>query len=145
MKSTSFHKHSGGCHCGNIRMVVELATTPRETAVRACQCSFCRAHGVRTASDPAGTLKLWAQDWTETVRYRFGTNSADLLICRKCGVFVAAIADMSEGVLGVVNVNALSDQAQFTAQPETFDPNDEPREHRQDRWAKTWMRAIVHT
>src|SRR4051812_45409182 len=59
MTLAALHKHPGGCHCGNIRIVVELPTAPEATALRACGCAFCRAHGVRTVADPSGVLKVW--------------------------------------------------------------------------------------
>lgn len=127
-----------------MRVVAEFTTGPADTPVRACQCSFCRAHGARTTSDPAGVLKFWAQDWAQVIHYRFGTEAADLLICAKCGVFVGAVANAVQGSLGVVNVNALTAQAQFTTSPKAFSPDAEARDERQARWAKTWMPAVVH-
>jgi hypothetical protein len=148
MRSASLHKHHGGCHCGNIRIVVEFSTAPAQTPLRACQCSFCRAHGVRSASDPAGSFSVWAQDWSEVTRYRFGTKTADVLLCRKCGVYVGAVTETPAGLLGVVNVNALVDQSAFTMAPERSDFGAEEPEgrvvDRQARRAKRWMPAKLH-
>ena len=149
MTRTGLHKHPGGCHCGNIRVVAELTTTAPETTVRACPCTFCRAHGARTASDPQGSLKVWAQDWTLVTRYRNGTQTADFLICQKCGVFVAAVIAGEAGPMGVVNVNALTDQHLFTKAPVSLDIGKEDGEdavaYRLRRRAATWMPAILHT
>jgi len=50
-------------------------------------------------------------------RYRFGTRTCDFLICRRCGVFIAAVAKMAEGVRAVVDVNCLNDRVRFTSAP----------------------------
>jgi hypothetical protein len=148
MRTESLHKHHGGCHCGNIRIVVEFTTVPAQTPLRACQCSFCRAHSVRSASDPAGSLKVWARDWSEVVRYRFGTRTADMLLCRGCGVYIGAITETSNGLLGIVNINALADQSAFTMAPELADFSAEEESgrlvDRQARRVSKWMPAIVH-
>jgi hypothetical protein len=36
-------KHRGGCHCGNLRLLLRLSQPPEDTPLRACGCSFCRA------------------------------------------------------------------------------------------------------
>jgi len=37
-------EHRGGCHCGNLRVTLRLTQEPAEMHLRACGCSFCRAH-----------------------------------------------------------------------------------------------------
>jgi len=88
--STSHRTFEGECHCGAIGYVYLTAIAPESWNVRACQCSFCRAHAVRTTSDPSGSVQF-----TERLRgalhpYRFGQMTADFLVCRTCGVYVGA-------------------------------------------------------
>ena len=45
-------RYEGGCHCGAVRLIFETALDPRETPVRACQCSFCRKHNTLAIADP---------------------------------------------------------------------------------------------
>jgi hypothetical protein len=96
--------HAGQCHCGALRFAFETA---KLLAPRACQCGFCRRHGARTVSDPAGsaTLALGA----ETIRYRFGTGTTDFLICGRCGVYVGAAADLGGRLYVTLNLNAFDD------------------------------------
>jgi hypothetical protein len=75
--------------------------------VRACQCSFCRSHGARTTSDPEGSARFVISDHTKLNRYRFGLHSADFLVCRNCGVYVAAVVVTARGPLATLNVNVL--------------------------------------
>ena len=57
-------------------------------------------------SDPEGLFEVWADDWSLVQSYRFGTRTCDFLICRQCGVFIAAVSDMTEAkARAVVNVN----------------------------------------
>ena len=52
--------YRGGCHCGAVTIELETATDPSEIDVRECQCSFCRAHGAESASDPNGRIRYIA-------------------------------------------------------------------------------------
>ena len=51
-------KYQGGCHCGNLRIEFETAISPAAIELRACQCTFCRKHGSRAVTDPAGHLAI---------------------------------------------------------------------------------------
>jgi hypothetical protein len=77
---------AGGCHCGNIHVLLRLSKPPEDNPVRTCACLFCRSHNPRMISDPMGLLEVSADDWSLVELYRFGTRTADFLICRRCGV-----------------------------------------------------------
>jgi hypothetical protein len=89
-------EHRGGCHCGNLRLTLLLSTPPEAVRLRACQCSFCRAHATRTTSDSNGAVEVWAEDWSLVKPYRFGTGTAEFLICRRCGVYIGAFCDTQD-------------------------------------------------
>jgi hypothetical protein len=103
--------YSGSCHCHNVEIRLESDKTPAELPLRTDTCSFCNKHHAIYTSDPEGEVHLTVRDANVVERYRFGTKTADFLICRSCGVFVAAI--MPESSLAVVNVNALEARAAF--------------------------------
>jgi hypothetical protein len=134
---------SGGCHCGNIHVRVRLTRPPEETPTRACTCSFCRSHNPRMVSDPDGLFEFQADDWSLVERYRFGTRTCDFLICRRCGVFIAAVAEMRLGVRAVVNVNCMNDRASFTSAPTMHEFQGETTESRLSRRATNWMPAVL--
>lgn len=94
----------GSCHCGAILILFE---TDNPLAPRACQCTFCRKHGARSVSDPKGSAALTMA--VEPVRYRFGAHTADFLTCPRCGVYVAAMAELEGGSFAVLNLNAFDD------------------------------------
>lgn len=137
-------EHFGGCHCGNIRVRLRLAKAPQISALRACSCAFCRAHSTRTVADPDGLFEVWADDWSLVEPYRFGSRTADYLVCRQCGVYVAAVCETTAGLRAVVNVNCLADRALFTQVPSVSDYDGESTEVRLCRRAARWMPAIVN-
>jgi hypothetical protein len=75
--------------------------------------------------------------------YRFETGTCNFLICRRCGVFIAAVADRAAGAQAVVNVNCLSDRGRFTSVPVVHDFEGETIETRSSRRAANWMPATV--
>ena len=140
---TNSMEHMGGCHCGNIHVRLRLSKPPEDCSLRACTCSFCRDHRPRMVSDRDGNFEVWADDWLLVENYRFGTRTCDFLICRRCGVFIAAIAQTPAGTCAVVNVNCLDDRERFTADPVLHDFEGETLETRSSRRATNWMPAII--
>jgi hypothetical protein len=110
---TRRHVYPGACHCGNLEVRLDSDRTPLELGLRTDSCSFCNKHHALYTSDPGGEVHLSVRDEARLERYRFGTRTADFLLCRTCGVFVAAY--MHEPPLAVVNVNVLEARDAFLA------------------------------
>ena len=113
----------------------------KKTQVRECQCSFCRIHGARAASDPSGSLTF-----SETIpgalnRYRFGLRTADFLVCNGCGAYMGCILTTEDGAWGVVNLNTLRDRARFVQPPTRFDYDSEDTAGRIKRRKQKWTPA----
>lgn len=123
---------AGACHCGAFTAAFET-TDPAALQVRACQCGFCRRHGARTVSDPAGRLTLAFAEGA-TRRYRFGRRSADFLICQGCGDYMASVME-GVAVLNVVaaDIGVFADRA---PEPMVYDSEtpEEKRARRLARW-----------
>ena len=112
--------HSGHCHCGALRFSFESAVP---LAPRACQCGFCRRHGARTVSDPAGSAVLTLG--AETLRYRFGSTTTDFLLCARCGIYVGAAARIDGADFVTLNLNAFDDpRLELAATPVSYDGED---------------------
>jgi hypothetical protein len=105
------YAYGGACHCRNIELRLESDRTPLELGLRADNCSFCVKHHAIFTSDPGGELAVTVRDPNFVTRYRFGTRTADFVLCRACGVF--AVAMMDEPPIAVVNVNVLDARADF--------------------------------
>ena len=136
--------HRGGCHCGNLRTSLRLTQPPHEVRLRACGCSFCRAHNTRTTSDPDGAVEIWADDWSLVQLYRFGTGTAEFLICRRCGVYIGAIGDTAVATRAVINTTCLDDRALFTRESAPTDHDGETAEDRLTRRAVNWTPATIN-
>jgi hypothetical protein len=111
--------------------------------LRSCSCTFCRSHGTRTVSDRNGAAEITASDWTLVERYRFGSGTADYLLCRRCGVYVGAVCETGSGLRAVLNVNCLDDRAAFTQPPAAPDYDGEAAQERLARRANNWMPVTV--
>jgi hypothetical protein len=135
--------HLGGCHCGNLHVRLRLSKSPEDNALRACTCSFCRSHSPRMVADAEGLFEVWADDWSLVENYRFGTRTCDFLICRRCGVFVAAVSEMTSETRAVVNVNCLNERDRFTSLPVVHDFDGETIATRSSRRAANWMPALI--
>jgi len=98
--------YEGRCHCGNLSFDFETSVGLEQLGLRACQCSFCRAHNARAISDPKGTIHFSVRDPKLLSRYRMGLGITDLLICARCGVYVAALMEDRGTLLMTVNGNA---------------------------------------
>jgi hypothetical protein len=136
-------EHTGSCHCGNIQGRLRLTKPPAENALRACSCSFCRAHGTRTVSDATGLFEVAATDWARVGRYRFGSRTADYLVCRECGVYVGAVCETATGLRAVVNTNCLDDRPEFTQAPAEPVYDGETTEARLARRARNWTPMVL--
>jgi len=130
--------YEGACHCGAVAARFSTEIEPDAIEVRADQCGFCRRHGAKTVSDPAGELRLSFREDTVT-RYRFGTRSSDFLICRGCGTYVAAVI---EG-FGVLNVVGVDIDAFSRREARPVDYSDETAETRLARRRSRWTPLVV--
>ena|SRR5438132_7270242 len=116
------HCFDSACHCGALRLAFMTDVAPSQWRVRACQCAFCRAHGARTTSDSAGSVRFTILDSAALVEYRFGLRTAEFLLCARCGVYIAAMVTTPRGRFATINVNALRDVADIAgAQKVTYD------------------------
>jgi hypothetical protein len=142
--SEHLSEHRGGCHCGNLRLSLRLSRAPEDTRLRACSCSLCRAHNTRTTSDPNGSVDIRVADWSRVELYRFGTGTAEFLICKRCGVYIGAIGETASGTRAVININCLDDRDAFTQQADPVDHDGEVTGDRLARRAANWTPATVH-
>lgn len=98
--------YQGQCHCGKVKASFETQKTPAELGVRTCQCAFCRRHGAVNISDPEGQVVVDASR-DDVNRYSFALRTADFLICRHCGVYVAAVMGEGARIVSTLNVAGL--------------------------------------
>lgn len=128
----------GSCHCGAIGFSYRTSIAPERWSIRACQCSFCRAHDTLSTSDPAGSLEFTASDPNLLNRYRFGLRTADFLLCRECGIYIGALIETGKGRFGIISMHALVEAPENLAatEPISYDSEDiaERVSRRETRW-----------
>jgi hypothetical protein len=140
------HTLRGSCHCGQLQLAFDSARAPEELPVRTCQCTFCQRHAGRYTSDHDGRVVFTEADPQLTSRYRFGLESADFLICARCGVFVGAVGEAHAGSgtwLAVINTLALDDRHRFVQPARAMDFDAESLEERLARRRLSWTPATV--
>lgn len=98
--------YAGKCHCGEFKASFETQKSPAVLGVRTCQCDFCRRHGAINISDPDGEVVIDAKE-SDLMRYRFAMRTADFLICRSCGVYIAAVTGEGDAIRTTLNVAGL--------------------------------------
>jgi len=138
------HVIYGRCHCGNIGIAYRTKVSPATAQVRACQCSFCRKHAARAISDPEGHAEITVRDAERLRRYRFALGTAEFFICKRCGVYVAAVMTEGDQIFATLIVNALDAPERFTqpATPVDYDAEDATarRQRRRTRWTPATVR-----
>ena len=132
----------GGCHCGNLSLEAELTRAPADVQPRACDCSFCRKHGAAWLSDADGSLRIAVRDAGALARYRQGSNSAQLLLCARCGVLVAAILEESGNTWGALNAQALDADPGF-AVATPVSPQELEADAKRERWRRLWFSRVT--
>ena len=131
----------GRCHCGNLSLTYTTSIPTAELPVRACACSFCRARRLRWTTDAQGHVDIVVADRGELSRYRFGTETADFLVCRRCGGVLAAVSHGDEP-RAVINADALACAAELPdAVIKDFDG--EPLGERLARRERVWTPASI--
>lgn len=135
--------YEGRCHCGAIGYTYRTMKTPDNWPIRACQCSFCRAHDALSTSEPEATIDFWADRPTELQKYRFGLRTADFLLCRNCGVYIGALIETDTGSFGIINVHALSPLPERTARSVSAVYDSEDTSARISRRQARWSAATL--
>ena len=136
-------RHSGGCHCGALRVEIDTDRQPSEQVLGACQCSFCRKHNARAFSDPKARVVLTAHHPHLVQRYTFGLKTSEQILCRRCGVYIAMILTDGDSVWSVINIDALDDRGLFTRDVEIRDFSAEDRERRIARRKARWNPTTI--
>ena len=131
----------GGCHCGAITLAFSTRLVPATTAPRACDCSFCRAHGAAWISDAAAQLVVQVHRPDRLRRYRQGSEAAQFLLCGDCGVLVAVVFEDGHQRYAAVNTGCLAARDAFApavaASPQRLTP-----EEKAARWRHLWTRDV---
>ena len=136
------HHVSGGCHCGNITVELQLTAAAESYQPRACDCEFCCKHGAAYVSDPKGTLAVRVKDERERSTYRQGSGQAEFLLCKSCGVLVGAFLRSGSQIHATVNVRALANAAAFGPE-QIVSPQRLSADQKVRRWQDVWFANVT--
>ncbi len=134
--------YEGQCHCGAIGFSYTTSLLPSRWSIRACPCSFCRAHGARCSSDPSGSVRFRISKPNALVRYSFALRTAEFLLCRHCGAYIAAVLSTERGSFTTVNLNTLSPVVPDLPPSDLVSYNSESREERVARRESRWTPVL---
>lgn len=137
----SRYQVSGGCHCGNVRVELQLAHAPDTYAPRACDCDFCTKHAAAYVSDPQGSVGFRIRDGRHAVRYRQGSGRAEFLLCAICGVLVGVLYRDGERVYAAVNAKSVGDVAGFGVARQVS-PKTLSESEKVSRWQDVWFSKV---
>jgi hypothetical protein len=135
------HTLSGACHCGSIRVELELARSPESYHPRACDCEFCRKHAAAWVSDPQGALSIRIANAQHAGRYRQGSGLAELLWCRNCGVLVGALHEAAGRLHAAVNAKVIDGGASFGVE-HAVSPQSLSDREKLARWQEIWFARV---
>lgn len=136
------HEVSGGCHCGNVRVDMQLAREPGTYHPRACDCDFCRKHGAAYVSDPQGSLSIRIKDARDMEGYRQGSGVAECIFCTKCGVLIGALYRSEGRVWGAINARIVEDPRCFGTE-QCVSPKRLSADEKEKRWQDIWFRDVA--
>jgi hypothetical protein len=75
--------------------------------------------------------------------YSFGLRTAEAVICRRCGVYVAMVLTEGDRAWSTINIDALDERASFTREAEVRDFSGEDvasrTARRKARWSPTTL------
>jgi hypothetical protein len=134
---------TGACHCGNLAYALEWPDG-EELQLRRCACAFCTKHGGLYTSHPRAALAATVQDGRALSRYTFGTRTAEVFVCTRCGVapWIASVIDGQ--TFAVVNANTFDPPPRGDGVPlRTHDS--EPLADRLARRRRHWIPTVAIT
>ena len=136
-------RFAGRCHCGNLEVTFEPRSAPEDLVVRSCACSFCRRHGARCVSDPAGAVRILVHDPALLIRYGFGLRTADFLVCGRCGSYLGAVMTDGGSAVATINVNSFEPPHPFEREGVPVRYDDESEVERRARRTAGWTPVVA--
>lgn len=136
------HRLKGKCHCGNIRVSLEVSKAPNEYSPRACDCDFCRKHGASYLSDRHGSLQIEVKDSQCLGKYRQGSETAECILCARCGVLVGVIYQEGERLYATVNSRVIENDIGF-GEEKSVSPKVLAASEKIRRWKELWFSNVT--
>jgi hypothetical protein len=135
------NKQTGSCFCGNIGIELELTKETSQYNPRECDCDFCQKHGATYISENNGNLKIRINEKEKISRFKQGSNLAEFLICKNCGILAAGIYKEQNIIYAAINVRSLKNKKEF-GQSVIVSPENLSGDDKIQRWKKIWFKNV---
>jgi hypothetical protein len=83
-------------------------------------------------------MRFAVLDGGAVTRYRFATNSAEFLICARCGIYVGAQMEEEGRFYAIANLRTFEGNGEFARRAEPMDYSGENLSARRTRRASRW-------
>lgn len=117
-----------------------MTASPETIPPRACDCDFCVKHHAAYVSDPYGSLKIKYRDESLVGFYKQGSETAEFLFCKNCGILAAVIYKTASSTYGAINSHVL--EASF-ADEMSVSPKKLPKDAKTQRWQEVWFPNVL--
>jgi hypothetical protein len=134
---------TGGCHCGRLTYRLSVPVPVERLPVRACQCGFCTRNDAVWTSHPDGRLDVHLEDTDQMIRYRFGTGTAQFLVCGACGILVLAVSHIERRDYAVVNLRSTESADLVRGDRTRTDFDGEGPDVRLTRRSRNWIPTVT--
>jgi hypothetical protein len=142
MMSAEGYTVSGGCHCRNISVTMQLSHPLQRYSPRACDCDFCTRHGAAYISDRDGSLSIRVHDEGALGRYKQGDQLAEFILCRNCGVLIGATYRSGARLFGALNANVVGISSGF-GERKVASPKQLSASEKAKRWQDLWFPRVI--
>jgi hypothetical protein len=136
------HPVSGSCSCGGIEVLMQLSRPPGEFAPRRCDCDYCALHGAAYVSDAHGSLSIRVHRPEHRVIERQGSELAEFLLCRRCGMLIGVLHHEGGHLFGAINAGIAAKGTNFgpaiAVSPKRLDADGKRR-----RWREVWFPDVL--
>ena len=143
MSMRDFTTIDGSCHCKNIRFAFRWPDSEPDIPVRRCGCTFCQKHGGAWTSHRDSDLTIAIDSESLVSKYRFGTKTADFVICSVCGVTPLVLCEIDGTLYSVVNVNTFEDADRISFSSSVTDFDGEDTGGRLERRKRNWIPQVI--
>jgi len=130
----------GACHCRNLTYTLEWPDH-EEMPFRKCSCSFCTKHGAFYAAHPRAALLGRVKSRAALSRYTFGTGTAEVFLCARCGV-APWVASVVEGKTYAVVNAATFDVPAVAKDAPVLSLDGDTVERRLARRKRSWIATV---
>ena len=106
------------------------------------QGQFCCKHAAAWISDREGSARIHIAPDRQALIYRQGSGQAELVLCRHCGVLVAALYRNGEHLYAAINARGIDSAIAFGSE-QPVSPKTLSSRQKAERWQEIWFSNVT--